>query len=163
MTLRNLIPNGKKDIAVRKDADNPVAVLRHEVDSIFDNFFRGFGFDQLESSFPAFNPKVDVTETEKEIKIYAELPGMDEKDIEVCLEKDTLVIKGEKKQESEQKEKDYHRVERTYGTFSRRIHLPVEVETDKIDAKLKKGVLTIHLPKSAKIIDNAKKIHVKAE
>jgi HSP20 family protein len=86
---------------------------------------------------------------------------MDEKDINVSLYRDTLMITGEKRAESEQKGKDYHHVERTYGSFSRTIQLPAEAATTKITAELKKGVLTIVLPKSARAAESTRKVKIK--
>lgn len=163
MAIRNLVPFGKKSVPVRREEESPFALLRREMDSLFDNFFRGFDMEPFESRLSAFTPKVDVTENDKEIKISAELPGMDEKDIDVSLQKDMLTIKGEKKEEKEDKGKDYYRMERSYGSFSRTIPLPVEVETDKVDAKFKKGVLSITLPKTANAVAETKKITVKVE
>ncbi len=163
MAIRNLVPFGKKSVPVKREDENPFSLLRREMDSLFDNFFRGFDMEPFERRMAAFSPKVDVTENDKEIMISAELPGMDEKDIDVSLQNDMLTIKGEKKEEKEDKGKDYYRMERSYGSFSRTIPLPVEVETDKVDAKFKKGVLTVTLPKSAKAVEETKKIPVKVE
>ena len=163
MTMRNLIPHGKKSVPVRREDENPFSLLRREMDSLFDNFFRGFDIEPFESRMGVFSPKVDVTENDKEIKISAELPGMDEKDIDVSLQNDMLTIKGEKKEEKEEKGKDYYRMERSYGSFSRTIPLSVDVETDKVEAKFKKGVLSITLPKTAKAVAETKKIAVKVE
>jgi len=163
MAIRNLVPFGKKDVPVKREDEHPFSLLRREMDSLFDNFFRGFDIEPFESRMGAFSPKVDVTENDKEIKISAELPGLEEKDIDVSLQKDMLTIKGEKKEEKEDKGKDYYRMERSYGSFSRTIPLPVEVETDKVEAKFKKGVLSITLPKTAKAVAETKKIEVKAE
>jgi HSP20 family protein len=102
-----------------------------------------------------------VSETDKEIKVSAELPGMDDKDIDVSLTRDALTIKGEKKEEKEDKGKDYYKMERSYGSFTRSIPLPVEVDTDKVQATFKKGVLEITLPKTAKAIQETKKIPIK--
>jgi HSP20 family protein len=163
MTIRNLVPSGKKGIPVKREEENPFALLRREMDSLFDNFFRGFDIEPFESRIGSFSPKVDVTENDKEIKISAELPGMDEKDIDVSLQNDMLTIKGEKHEEKEDKGKDYYRMERSYGSFSRTIPLPVEVETEKVEAKFRKGVLSITLPKTAKAVAETKKIAVKVE
>jgi len=163
MAIRNLVPFGKKNFPVRREEEGPFALLRREMDSVFDNFFRGFDIEPFETRFGAFSPKVDVNETDKEIKISAELPGMDEKDIDVSIQNDMLTIKGEKKEEKEDKGKDYYRMERSYGSFSRTIPLTIEVETDKIEAKFKKGVLSITLPKTAKAVAETKKIAIKAE
>ena len=117
----------------------------------------------MTSSIGAFHPNIDVTETDKEIRVSAELPGMDNKDINVSLTKESLTITGEKKEEKEEKKKDYYRMERSYGSFSRTIPMPVEIDTDKAKALFKKGVLTITLPKTAKAIKEKKKISIKAE
>lgn len=163
MAIKDMVPFGRKSVAARREQENPFALLRREMDSLFDNFFKGFELEPFESRTGAFSPKVDVTENEKEIRISAELPGMDEKDIDVSLQKDMLTIKGEKKEEKEDKGKDYYRMERSYGSFSRSILLPVEVETDKVEARFKKGVLSITLPKTAKAVAETKKIAVKVE
>ena len=163
MALKDLVTFGKKDVPVRRDSDQPFALFRKEFDDLFDTFFRSFDMQPFEGRIGAFSPKVDVTENEKEFNISAELPGMDDKDIDVSLQNDMLTIRGEKKEEKEDKGKDYYRMERSYGSFSRTIPLPVEVETDKVDAKFKKGVLIITLPKTAKAVSETKKISVKVE
>jgi len=163
MALKDLVTFGKKDVPVRRESDHPFVLFRKEFDDLFDNFFRSFDMQPFEGRIGAFSPKVDVTENEKEFNISAELPGMDDKDIDVSLQNDMLTIRGEKKEEKEDKGKDYYRMERSYGYFSRTIPLPVEVETDKVDAKFKKGVLTITLPKTAKAVAETKKISVKVE
>ena len=163
MTTRNLVPFGKKSVPMRRYEENPFSLLRREMDSLFDNFFSGFDIEPFGNRMGAFSPKIDVTENDKEIKISAELPGMDDKDIDLSLQNDMLTIKGEKKEEKEDKGKDYYKVERSYGSFSRSIPLPAEVDTNKADAKFKKGVLSITLPKTAKAISETKKIAVKVE
>jgi HSP20 family protein len=164
MAWRDIVPFRKKSIPIRRDTDNPFELLRQEMDALFDNFFRGF---DIESFFGrrsrTFSPNIDVVENDKEIKVSAELPGMDEKDIEVSLNKDSLTIKGEKKEEKEEKGRDYYHMERSYGSFSRTIPLPVEVDTDKVEAHFKKGVLTVTLPKTPKAIEEKKTITIKSE
>jgi HSP20 family protein len=163
MTMRNLVPFGKKTVPVKREEENPFSLLRREMDSLFDNFFSGFGIEPFASRLGAFSPRVDVTENDKEIRISAELPGIDEKDIDVSLQSDTITIKGEKKEEKESKGKDFYRSERSYGSFSRTIPLPVEVDTDKVEARFKKGVLHVTLPKTARAVEEKKKIEVKVE
>ncbi|MBZ0156566.1 MAG: Hsp20/alpha crystallin family protein [Alphaproteobacteria bacterium] len=162
MTLKNLVPwnFGKKEVPVRREDENPFLSLRKEMDALFDDFFRGFDRESFKGTFGSFSPKVDVVENDKDIKVTAELPGLDEKDIDVSLHKDVLTISGEKREEREDKEKDYYRMERSFGSFSRSIPLPVEVQTDKVEAQFRKGVLTITLPKTAKAIKETKKIAV---
>jgi HSP20 family protein len=163
MAIRNLVPFGKKSLPAKREDENPFAILRQEMDAMFDNFFRSFDMEPFESRLGAFTPKVDVVESDKEMKITAELPGIDEKDIDVSLQNDMLTIKGEKKEETEDKGKDYYRMERSYGSFSKTIALPIEVETDKVEARFKKGVLSITIPKTARTVAETKKIAVKVE
>jgi len=96
----------------------------------------------------SFVPVFDISENEKEYSVIAELPGIDEKDIEVTLLDGILTVKGEKKQETEDKEETYHRIERRYGSFVRSFRIPDKVETDKINATFKDGVLRLTVPKS---------------
>jgi HSP20 family protein len=105
-------------------------------------------------------PRVDAADTDKEIKVSVELPGLDDNDIEVSLTKETLTIKGEKKEE---KGKDYYRSERSFGSFTRTIPLPVEIDAEKAEASSKKGVLTVNLPKTKQVISETKKVAIKAE
>jgi HSP20 family protein len=154
-------------LEVKREWEHPFSSFQREMNRLFDNMFTGFS---LSSSAPmergtaqTFSPRVDVSETDKEIKVSAELPGMEEKDIDVSLTRDTLTIKGEKKGETEEKGKDYYRMERSYGSFTRSIPIPVEVDTDKVEATFKKGVLDITLPKTEKAIGQTKKIAVKSK
>ncbi|HMK44912.1 MAG TPA: Hsp20/alpha crystallin family protein [Dissulfurispiraceae bacterium] len=159
MAFKSLVPSGKEPAK----EDHPVDLFRDEMNRLFDNFFRGFDIEPFGGRIAGFSPKIDVVETDAEIKVAAELPGMEEKDIDVSLTKDALSIRGEKKVEKEDKGKDFYRMERSYGSFSRTIPLPVEVDADKVLADFKKGVLTVTLPKSAKAIKASKKIAVKAK
>ena len=106
-------------------------------------------------------PAVDVAETDKAYEITAELPGLDEKNVEVKLANGVLSIKGEKQEEKEEKEKDYYRRERSFGSFERSFQVPDDVEENKIEASFKNGVLSVTLPKSAEARKQAKKIEVK--
>jgi HSP20 family protein len=105
-------------------------------------------------------PAVDVSETADKITVKAEIPGMEAKDIEISMVGDTLTIKGEKKVEREEKEENYHMVERSYGSFSRSMKLPVGVDSDKVDATYKNGVLTVVLLKKEEV--KPKPIEIKA-
>jgi len=163
MPKKILVPGGKKSVPVRREEYNPLALLRHEMNSLFDNFFRGFEPEPFTGRFGAFSPSIDVKESDKDIAVSAELPGMSDKDLDVSLGRDSLTIKGEKKEEKEERGKDYYRMERSYGSFSRTVPLPAEVDTEKAKAEFKKGVLTVTLPKTAKAIKETKKIPVKAE
>jgi HSP20 family protein len=112
------------------------------------------------SSTTAWNPAVDIFENENEIVIKAELPGMEAKDIELGLENNVLMLKGERRFEKETKEENYHRVEREYGRFSRSFALPVAVKEDKITAEFKNGLLRVVLPKKEEL--KAKTINIAA-
>ena len=131
-----------------------------EMSRVFQDFLKLFELEPIgKRTGAAFQPKVNVSESEKEVVVSAELPGMDGKDIDVYLRKNELTIQGEKKEKTEEKEESYYRMERSYGSFKRTLPLPCEVEDDKIDAQFKNGVLTITLPKPAEVI---KKIDVKS-
>jgi len=152
----------------------PFEGLRREVDRLFEDFDRDFwAFPFRRSIFDISplrprgttwqaSPAVDIVEKDDAFEVEAELPGLDEKDIEVKLTNGFLTIKGEKQEEKEEKKKDYYRHERRFGSFERRFDMPEGVDTDKIQARFKKGVLTITLPKKPEAIKSEKKIEVKA-
>lgn len=153
---------------------DPWRVLRNEMDRLFDRFSGGFGMPSFRrmfdwespfqgSSFSVSAPAVDVSEDEKAYKICAELPGLEAKDIDIQINNDMLTIKGEKRQEQERKDQNFHMTERSYGSFQRSFALPDGVDRDKITADLQKGVLTLTLPKSAEAQKPAKKIEVKSQ
>jgi len=127
-----------------------VARLRNEMDRLWDDYF-GPGRRALQPLEEAWLPAVDVAESPDKITVKAEIPGMEAKDIEISMVGDTLTIKGEKKAEREQKEENYHLVERSYGSFSRAMKLPAMVEADKVEATYKNGVLTVVLPKKEEV------------
>ena len=123
--------------------DDAVA-LRQQMDHLFDTFLGG---KSLVSTKGQWIPTVDETETDDEILVKVELPGVDEKNISVKLAGNTLTVKGERESEKEEKGKHFHRMERHYGSFERSLVLPASVEPDKVKADFKKGVLEVHLPK----------------
>ena len=155
-------------------AADPWHNFRNEIDRLFDRFTGSFGmpawrrmFDWEpatchESTFTFAAPSVDVAEDDKAFHITAELPGLEAKDIDVSVSDGTLVIKGEKKEEKQQKDKNYYMSERAYGSFQRAFALPEQIDRDKIAAALAKGVLTITLPKTVAAQKPAKKVEVKA-
>ena len=154
MNLKSLIPIGRGHPA----AASPFMSLQREIDRLFEDFSRGF------PTFPAngatgLMPSMDVTETDKEIEVTAELPGLEEKDVQINLTDNLLTIRGEKKAEKEQKDKNYRLVERSYGSFERTLELPEGVNPDAIKANIAKGVLKVTIPKPAPA--QAKKIEVK--
>lgn len=153
--MSGIVPWRKKE-----SQEHPVTALRDEMNRLFDNFWSG---DFLPERFPfarAF-PSLDVTETEEEVIVRAEVPGLEAKDIEVTLSGSVLTLRGEKKEEKEENEKNVHHREVRYGSFSRSVQLPAVVESEKVSAECKKGVLRITLPKTEK--ERAKKIVVKGD
>lgn len=148
----------------RREEQSPFQSLQREINSLFDDFFEGFSLTpfEKENRFGSFVPCVDMRENEKEIHVSAELPGMDEKDVEVSLSKGALSIKGEKRTETKKEDKDYHYIERSSGSFYREIGLPENIDCDKAEASFKKGVLEIKIPKIPVAGDDVKKIPVKS-
>lgn len=164
MSVRELIPwgrNAQTPAAYRDEERNPFLSLHRDMNRLFDDVFRSFDarLTPFGSSFGAPWPSVEVSETDQAIKVTAEIPGIDEKEIEVLLDDGVLTLKGEKRSETEDKEK--HFSERLYGSFERRIGLAAEVEADKVDASFKNGVLTVTLPKSAKAQSQVRRIAIK--
>jgi HSP20 family protein len=152
----------------------PFETLRREIDRLFEDFDGGFRrglgsrslfdvapFWRTEFAWPA-TPAVDLVETDKRYEITAELPGLDEKNIDVKFADGILTIKGEKQEDKEEKEKDYYLHERSFGSFHRALQVPAGVDSDKIEATFRKGVLTVTLPKTAEAQKAEKKITVKA-
>jgi len=159
MTLRSLLPVGR-DRQNNTKAE-PFFSLQREIDRLFDDFGRGF---PALTRFGNGNggklmPSIDVVETDKEIEITAELPGLEEKDVQLNVADNLLTIRGEKKAEKEEKDKDYRIVERSYGAFERTLELPAGVDADAIKASIAKGVLKVTVQKPAPA--QAKKIEVK--
>ncbi len=167
MAIRDLIQGNflKKNVPVRREEwVSPFYSLQKEINRIFDNFLSELGSDRFfKETVETFMPNVDVKEKDKEILVTAELPGMDAEDIEINVSDDVLTLRGEKKEEKEEKEGDYYRRECSYGSFHRDIPLPVEVDTDKVEAEFKRGVLKIKLPKKPESERKAKKIQVKTK
>lgn len=140
----------------------PFETIQREIDRVFDDFSH-FPYMPSPSIFQSeTTPAVNVVEKPNEFQITAELPGMDEKDIEVHCASGALTIRGEKKEEKEEKRQGYYLSERRFGSFQRSFRLPEEVDADKIGAVFKKGVLTLTLPKRTEAQKNQKKIEIKA-
>jgi len=139
---------------------NPVEIqrkFRDEFDKFFDGFFSHTDF--IPGSLYSLSPKADIEETVDDYKLYIELPGVDKKDIKLNVENNTLVVKGEKKQEKENNGKNFISCERNYGAFQRVFDLPGGIKSDKIEAEFKDGVLNIKVPKSEEA--KKKKIEIK--
>ena len=157
MNLKSLIPVGRQRGVAR--GDNAFLSLQQEIDRLFDDFTRGF--PSLGSAVTNVAlPTMDVAETDKEVEITAELPGLEEKDVQINVADNILTIRGEKKAETEQKDKNYRLVERSYGSFERSLELPKGIDLDAIKASIDKGVLKVTVPKRAPA--QVKKVEVKA-
>ncbi|MBP6914870.1 MAG: Hsp20/alpha crystallin family protein [Smithellaceae bacterium] len=163
MKIKNMLP------AVRsgreQDIEHPFYSLQREMNNLFDSFFRGFDIAPrrfYDSVLKGFSPSVDVKENDKEFIIRAELPGVEEKDVEVTVTNDSVTIKGEKKEEREDKDKNYYYMERAYGSFHRVIPLTAEIEVNKAEASFKNGVMDIKIPKSQSVQAKGIKIPIKA-
>jgi HSP20 family protein len=163
MNMRDLIPWGRNQQTTPSrygEEGDPFMTLHREMNRLFDDIFRGFDMMPLGStSRMAGWPQVEVVESDKDIRVSAELPGLGDKDVEVLMHDGVLTIRGEKKSEIEDKERTFS--ERYYGRFERRIPLSREIEEDKVDASFRNGVLTVTLPKSAQASAQVKRIPVK--
>lgn len=157
MDFKSLMPFGRRDVA-----EDPFTAMRREMDRMFEEMTKSFSLVRPAFGMGVMAPRVDMRETDTAVEIQAELPGVTEQDIEVQLADGILTLKGEKKQEREEKEKGYYLMERSYGSFLRQIPIPVEVEEDKVEAKFDKGVLSVVLPKKPETQTKTKKIEIKA-
>ena len=156
-TGRHMPRYGKRDVM------HPMDLLHRDMERVFDDFWRDFEvpmFGRFDRSFETLMPKMDVLEEEDSFRLTFELPGMDEKDVEVELQDNVLTVKGEKKSETEEKEDKFSYTERSFGSFHRSIPLGVDVLSDKVEASFDKGVLTIVLPKSPEAKKPTRKIPV---
>jgi len=173
-TMADVPVEVKKAPAAEPSVPDVWRSFRSEMDRLFDRFAGGFGFPSLRrmldfepawrpmSSFTFSAPAIDMSEDDKAYKISAELPGLDAKDVDVSIAGNTLVLKGEKSQEKEEKEKNYYFSERAYGSFQRAFEMPASVDREKVSADFAKGVLTITLPKTPEAQKQMKKIDVKS-
>ena len=159
--LRDLMPVSQRSLSPA--SSDPLIGFRRAIDRLFQDFSSGFG-DIESANWPessrGFTPRLDLEERDDKIILLAELPGMTDKDVQIEINRDILTIKGEKKTETEGKERGRSFSERCYGSFERTLRLPSEVNRDKIDASLKDGILTVTLPKSAEAKREVKKISV---
>lgn len=162
--MRDLIPWSRdREVATgERSAEHPLMPFQREFDRLFDEMWSGFGLPvaRLERVQGTAAPKIDVRETESEIEVTAELPGLEEKDVEVTLADNVLTLRGEKKANREETHEGYTYTERSFGTFTRRIPLPAEVTEEKVGADFHNGVLTVHLPKSPKAQEKVRKIPI---
>jgi len=160
--------NQARDIPTQHSAGlpqlyHPLAQLHRDIDRMFGGILPGVGWGRmLDVEDSLLSPRVDVASTDKEYTITVEVPGVDEKDVKLELANDgALTIRGEKKHEKEQKDKNFYRVERSYGSFQRTLSLPEDTNRDQIDASFKNGVLTITCPRRAVAQIPSKRIEIK--
>lgn len=165
MVFQEMVPWRKGRSTIDRGDGLPLNALHRRLDRMFDDFFGDFGLSPAGTLNRAvdFVPRMDVSETEKEYTLTAELAGIDEKDVDITLQDNVLTIRGEKKVERDEKNERCSLMERSYGTFSRSVALPVEVEEDRIEASFKNGVLTVRLPKTEIQEPKAKKIEIKSQ
>jgi HSP20 family protein len=158
MPIKNLIPWTRRDteMAGREGVEHPALAMQRELNRMFNGYW-----DRFNGHNGAF-PRTDVAETDREVEVSIELPGIDEKDVDVAIANDVLTIRGEKKNSREEKRKGFYLAERSYGAFHRAIPLPPGIDSDKAKAEFKKGILTISLPKTPEAQSRVKKITVQA-
>lgn len=162
--MKDLIPWGRSRASARYEdrpddtAISPFFTLRREMDRLFDDAFRGFGLSPLGGANGLRWPHVEVIERDKDVCVNAELPGLDENDIELRVEDNVLVLRGEKRTDFSDEERNYS--ERTYGRFERQLALPAEVDEERASATFRKGVLSVTLPKTERARQRAKRITI---
>ena len=155
MAMRSLVPFSPRSNVARRD---PFDILRREMDGLFFDFARSFGAP-ADGAGGLLAPRMEVAETDKDIDVSFELPGLERKDVDVSMDGNVLTIRAEKKAEEEQKDKNVHVAERSYGVFYRALELPEKVDPSTVQATMSNGVLHIKIPKPPQT--EAKKIEVK--
>ena len=150
--MKSITPWFKRQLPMqRREEEHPFFSLQKEMNQLFDHFQRNFDMPDFafgDNSFGDFNPRIDMKDSDKEITVTAELPGIEEKDVQLKVNGDVLIISGEKRSEKEEDVKGHYKMERIYGSFSRSLLLPQEVDLDKCTATFKNGVLNVVLPKT---------------
>lgn len=148
----------------------PLAKFHQEIDQMFDRAFRGFDLSPHGFNRPLLSrlndgllrPTLDLGATDKEYTVSVEVPGVDEKDVKIEIANDTLTIRGEKKQEIEEKDKNYYRMERSYGSFQRVLSLPEDADQEGIKATFKNGVLTVNMPRKSVPQPDVRRIQIQS-
>jgi HSP20 family protein len=154
MATRSLLPFvfGGSPMSRSGGGTDPFLTLHREMNRLFDDVFRGVGMPMAGAAAEgatAMTPRIDVSEDDREIRVCAELPGVADKDVDVTLQDDILTIRGERQAEQEDRQRSYHVMERSYGSFMRSLRLPFAVRPDQIQASFENGVLTVTIPKTA--------------
>jgi len=166
MAKRQMTPRERgRGIVRREGSEHPVNTFQRAMNQLFDDFFTSFDLSPFSvfEDMAVFRPNINITEDTRHLTITAELPGMDEKDIEINLSKEALTIKGEKHAEKEEEGKESYYAERSFGSFQRVIPIHREINADKAEATFKKGILTITLPKKKEAEVGKKKISIKSD
>lgn len=159
MSLQSWLPSWPSH---RREDEGPFAELHKQMDELFDDWARSVRAPvAARHETGILRPTIDVSETDDAFKIIAELPGVEEKDVDVTVSDDRLTIKAEKHKESEEKGEHIHRMERSYGTFERTMTLPRGVDTENVNAEMKNGTLTVTIPKTQSMKEHTRKIEVK--
>lgn len=168
MSIRDLIPRGRESSGAPapygRGEDSPFMSLQREMNRLFDDVFRDFGrqpFGFGQSSMTTRWPSVEITEVGNDMRVTAEMPGLEDKDVEVLLDDGVLILRGEKRSENEDKDRRFS--ERFYGHFERRIPLGRDIDQDKINAQFKNGLLTVTLPRSAEAESRVKRIAINGQ
>lgn len=164
MRISDLVPwRGSRAPARREEEDGESLYdVRREMNRLFDDFFRSADLMAPFERGGSFTPSINVTESDEAIEVTAELPGMDEDDIDLTLSRQGLTIRGEKREEKEDEGKNYYTRERSYGYFRRSVPISIgAIDQDKVEATFDKGILTITLPKQEKAQAVTKRIEVK--
>lgn len=149
----------------KNGSENPLMELRKEMNHLFDGFFRDL---EVPDIFPfhaeegGFVPRLDLKENDAGFTVTAEIPGVNEKDLELTVTRDSMTLRGEKQSETKDEKEHYHYYERRYGRFERTVPLPAEVDSSKVEANFKDGVLKVTLPKTETAKREAKKVKVKS-
>jgi HSP20 family protein len=171
MSVRDIIPwrrgDRRSSTPARRESGHPMFALQSDINQALEDFWRTFqspamramGTDLLEDD----SPKIDVRDRDRAVEVVAELPGMDEDDVEVSVAEGALIIRGEKESESEEQDEDYLLRERSFGYIERAVPLPENLELDKAEATFKNGLLTIRIPKQAGQESGRKRISLKRE
>mgnify|MGYP000423854558 CR=1 FL=1 len=172
MAIRDLMrPQGRgnRPSNRRRESGDPLEAFHQEMDRLLDSFFGREAGDlepfhgRFGDASGDFAPSVDVQEKGKEFVVKAELPGMDEENVDIQVDNNDLVLRGEKEDREEKQEGSVYTTECSYGSFVRRIPLPAEVDSENASAKFKKGVLDIRLPKIKQVADEGKRIEIERE
>lgn len=168
MTIRDLTPWNwfrSQDLTNQPsnmNIDTPLLGLQRDIDRIFNNFFQGFNAPQIQQAGinALIAPRINIAESNKSYQISAELPGVEEKDVDISVTNGVLNIKGERKEEKEEKDQSYHRIESSYGMFQRSLPLPENADQNNIKANFKNGILSVTIAKSAEALAKTKKISI---